>query len=379
MAVRKGDHGMDEQELADMKARPVAEQAAAWLLAFDQGELTGDARQAFVAWVKESPNHIEEFLQVSSLDLMLVESPEKVGELDALVAEVRGNVVDLADARQAIEPAAPAVGSRGLRPFWVAATAAVVVAGVALYVLWQPAGSPYQTYQTSFGEQRSVVLQDDSLVVLNTESKLTIVYTDTGRHAILHTGEALFEVSRDPSRPFTVDAGPAAIRVLGTTFNVYRLAEQTVVTVVEGEVTVAAGDGHEEGQRQLPATTSTDLPGSGRTPRLPTDALQLTAGQQVAVASSGAVDRQRPADLEQATAWTERRLVFDREPLSKVFEEFNRYNRRRLVLDVPALAEREITGVFDARDVETLLGFVEAQPGVRVLRGSDEIRIVPVQ
>ena len=379
MAVRKGDHGVDEQELADMKGRPVAEQAAAWLLAFDQGELTGDARQAFVAWVKESPAHIEEFLQVSTLDLMLVESPEKVAELDALVAEVRGNVVDLVDARQTIEPAVPAVGRRGLRPFWVAAMAAVVVAGVALYVLWQPAGSPYQTYQTSFGEQRSVVLQDDSLVVLNTESKLTIVYTDTGRHAILHTGEALFEVSRDPSRPFTVDAGPAAIRVLGTTFNVYRLAEQTVVTVVEGEVSVAAGEVLEDGQRQLPTTMPTDLPGSGRIPGLPIDTLQLTAGQQVAVASTGAVDRQRPADLEQATAWTERRLVFDREPLSKVFEEFNRYNRRRLVLDVPALAEREITGVFDARDVETLLGFVEAQSGVRVLRGSDEIRIVPVQ
>lgn len=379
MAIRKGDHGVDEQELADMKGRPVAEQAAAWLLAFDQGELTGDARQAFVAWVKESPAHIEEFLQVSTLDLMLVESPEKVAELDALVAEARGNVVDLVDARQTIEPAVPAVGRRGLRPFWVAATAAVVVAGVTLYVLWQPAGSPYQTYQTSFGEQRSVVLQDDSLVVLNTESKLTITYTDTGRHAILHAGEALFEVSHDPSRPFTVDAGPAAIRVLGTTFNVYRLAEQTVVTVVEGEVSVAAGDEYEEGRRELPATTLTDLPGSGRTPRLPTDTLQLTAGQQVAVASTGAVDRQRPADLEQATAWTERRLVFDRERLSKVFEEFNRYNRRRLVLDVPALAEREITGVFNARDVETLLGFVEAQPGVRILRGSDEIRIVPVQ
>jgi len=377
VAGPKGNNGVNEQELADMKARPVAEQAAAWLLAFDQRELTGEARQAFVAWVKESPAHIEEFLQISTLDLMLADSPEKVAERDALVAEARANVVDLVDTRRTIEPVLPIAGRRGLRPLWVAATAAAMAAMVVLYVLWQPAELPYRTYQTSLGEQRSVVLEDDSLVVLNTESKLTVTYTDTGRHAVLHAGEALFEVSRDPSRPFTVDAGPAAIRVLGTTFNVYRLAEQTVVTVVEGEVSVATGDRNEASRP--PLSSSAELPGSGAAPELPAAGLQLSAGQQVAVASTGAVDRQRRADPERATAWTERRLVFDREPLSKVFEEFNRYNRRRLVLDVPALAEREITGVFDARDVETLLGFVEGQPGVHVVRGSEEIRIVPAQ
>ena len=360
-----------------MKARPVAEQAAAWLLAFDQGELTGETRQAFVAWVKESPAHIEEFLQISTLDLMLAESPEKLAERDALVAEARANVVDLGDARGAVEPVSSAVGRRGLRPFWVAAAATAAAAAVALSVLWQPAESPYRTYQTSFGEQRSVVLEDDSLVVLNTESKLTVAFTDTGRHAVLHAGEALFEVSRDPSRPFIVDAGPAAIRVLGTTFNVYRLAEQTVVTVVEGEVSVATGDRNEE--RQLQPSPSTELSGGGSVSEFSATELQLSAGEQVAVASTGTVDRQLHADPEQVTAWTERRLVFDREPLSKVFEEFNRYNRRRLVLDVPILAEREITGVFDARDIETLLGFVEGQPGVRVVRGSEEIRIVAAQ
>jgi len=340
----------------------VSEQAAAWFLAFDDGEPVGETRRAFVAWLKEAPIHIEEFLQISALHQELVDAPEKAAAIEILVAEARANIVDIAEPSDRAAPARRWLRRKGLIGA-VAGAAAALVAVIVFVALHNATGSAEQTYRTDFGEQRSVVLDDDSMVVLNTESSVTITYSGTDRRAALHTGEALFEVARDPDRPFTVEAGPLAIRVVGTKFNVYRQPEQTVLTVVEGEVSVATGDTAQVGG-------SVDSPESSGTP------LQVTAGQQLAVAVTGAVAREPKANLDRATAWTERRLVFDNETLADVFDEFNRYNRRRVVLDMPQLAQRRITGVFDARDVETLLGFVEGQPGVKVERDDDEIRVV---
>ena len=56
------------------------------------------------------------------------------------------------------------------------------------------------------------------------------------------------------------------------------------------------------------------------------------------------------ANVERATAWTERRLDFDGETVAAVVAEFNRYNRSPIVIDDPGLAERRITGVFDVND-----------------------------
>ena len=353
---------MDKRKQVELRSLPVSEQAAAWFLAFDDGEPAGETRRAFVAWLKEAPIHIEEFLQISALHQELAEAPEKLAAIETLVAEARTNLVDIAEPTNRTTPAP--LASRRKALIGVAAGAAATLAAVVVFVaLHNAAGPEEQAYQTDFGEQRSVVLDDDSMVVLNTESSVTITYTGIDRRAVLHTGEALFEVARDPDRPFTVDAGPLAIRVVGTKFNVYRQPQQTVLTVVEGEVSVATGD-------TALVEASIESPESSGTP------LQVTAGQQLAVAATGAVAREQEANLERATAWTERRLVFDNEMLADVFDEFNRYNRRRVVLDVPQLAQRRITGVFDARDVDTLLGFVEGQPGVKVERNDDEIRVV---
>jgi transmembrane sensor len=63
------------------------------------------------------------------------------------------------------------------------------------------------------------------------------------RFVELVKGEALFEVRPDPRRPFTVTAGDASIRDVGTRFNVYRGADNTTVSVLEGEVQVSVRQG----------------------------------------------------------------------------------------------------------------------------------------
>src|SRR5690606_13001818 len=93
-------------------------------------------------------------------------------------------------------------------------------------------------YATEIGEQKTVQLSDGSELVLNTNTRVLIDYTDSKRRAILDQGEAYFKVAEDAQRPFSVDAGVRSIAVLGTEFNVQKTGGGLTVAVVEGLVAV---------------------------------------------------------------------------------------------------------------------------------------------
>jgi len=87
------------------------------------------------------------------------------------------------------------------------------------------------------------------------------------------------------------------------------------------------------------------------------------------------VPEPRPADLRAATAWTQRKLVFDMTPLAEVVQEFNRYNTRKLVVSDAALVEFHVTGIFSSADPTSLLQFLQAQGDIDVVEAGGEIRI----
>lgn len=87
-------------------------------------------------------------------------------------------------------------------------------------------------------------LPDHTKVTLNKNSKLT--YTNLfgeKLRGVTLTGEAYFEVTKDPSRVFEVQMDDAAIRVLGTKFNVNtNLQNDIVATLVEGCIRFESGE-----------------------------------------------------------------------------------------------------------------------------------------
>jgi ferric-dicitrate binding protein FerR (iron transport regulator) len=56
-------------------------------------------------------------------------------------------------------------------------------------------------------------------------------------------------------------------------------------------------------------------------------------------------------------------------------QEFNRYNRRQLILEGTALSDFHVSGVYSSTDPASLLRFLNEQPGVKVTEGENEIRI----
>ena len=70
------------------------------------------------------------------------------------------------------------------------------------------------------------------------------------------------------------------------------------------------------------------------------------------------------------TAWTERRLIFERTTLADAAAEFARYNDRQIRIVADALAEKRITGVFNATDQASFIEFLRTHGDVRVREGA---------
>jgi len=89
-------------------------------------------------------------------------------------------------------------------------------------------------YETAVGEQRAILLSDGSRLTLNTNTRLAVDYGEKLRRIRLVHGEAMFEVAKNPHRPFIVQTETEQVRALGTTFIVRNDAERVDVTLIEG-------------------------------------------------------------------------------------------------------------------------------------------------
>lgn len=96
--------------------------------------------------------------------------------------------------------------------------------------------------RTATGQVLRDTLPDGSLVVLNSFSRIQYAKDFPAGGRILGlTGEAWFDVAPDPARIFRVNAGPVAIKVLGTRFNVRTTPDSVLVALESGSVRMCAG------------------------------------------------------------------------------------------------------------------------------------------
>ncbi|MDO6805163.1 FecR domain-containing protein, partial [Wenyingzhuangia sp. 1_MG-2023] len=74
---------------------------------------------------------------------------------------------------------------------------------------------------------------------MSSDTELLVRYERTERHIDLTQGEAKFSVAKNPQRPFTVQTRQAAMKALGTVFNVDQRDSITELTVLEGRVEIS--------------------------------------------------------------------------------------------------------------------------------------------
>lgn len=211
-------------------------EAGEWILRLDEAPLDAATRRQLLAWLKTSPRHIDEFLLASAVwhELDAIDADKRI-DVAELLAEADHNVVPLSGDTVGDQNLAPTPATTRRR--WLFGIAASITAALGLSLFFALHG-PVERYETSLGQQTLFTLDDGSVVHLNTQSVLTVRMTDSSRNLELTRGEAMFEVAKDPTRPFRVTSGGVLVEAIGTRFNVYRRDDGVQVTVVEGEVKV---------------------------------------------------------------------------------------------------------------------------------------------
>ena len=210
------------------------------------------------------------------------------------------------------------------------------------------------TFETAVGERSTVVLPDDSVVTLNTDTLVEVGFVEGSdvRRVILQRGQAHFDVEKD-TRPFEVLAAGRRIEALGTAFDVRIDTELGVlVTLLEGSVTI-----DEEGVR-LAVDDSQSSVNGGTSSIEPVPPTVLRAGEQLIVRPNE-TRQVIPVDVERIAGWREGRLVFRDDPLREVVKEINRYSTRKLFVDDERLEDIQIGGVFRAGSTESFVAAVE--------------------
>jgi transmembrane sensor len=318
---------------------PVTEQASAWWMLLNEGSATDADHRAFSDWVARSPERVSAYLQAAQLAQAL-RSPATqwpATPVDELIrAAATPGVARLPGVVTSASP--PRRSMRLVPPLAVAGLFAAVFVAIGVYFFYPRT----ERFETALGEQRSVTLDDGSLVTLNTTSAIEVAFDKAGRRVTLVAGEALFHVAHETARPFDVTAGDVTVRAVGTQFNVDRHSPSTRVMVVEGNVEVSAG----------PA-------------RVP-----VGAGEQAIVAPQGTPQVSR-VNAVAGTAWTRRQLIFENQSLGEIAIELNRYNRKTIDIQSESLRAEQVTGVFQSNDPASFLEFIARIPGVSIEAAAD--------
>ncbi|XZF13801.1 FecR domain-containing protein [Chitinophagaceae bacterium MMS25-I14] len=217
-------------------------------------------------------------------------------------------------------------------PAWLRYTipaAAVLLIGF-FVVRTISAGKPATVFASNANTE--IVLPDDSHVLLRKGSSLTYPkhFNANERHVVLN-GEAFFEVTHNAEHPFTIDAGSADVKVLGTSFSVKCNDQEAKVVVATGRVQLT---GHNEAH----------------------DAVVLTPGQKGTFNSAGVSKDTTNSSNE--LYWKTGVLSFEQEPLASVVKKMTAATDTAIELDpsLPVnLREQSVTISFNNQPVEAML------------------------
>jgi ferric-dicitrate binding protein FerR (iron transport regulator) len=195
---------------------------------------------------------------------------------------------------------------------------------------------PYamQEISTPSGVRSKIVLPDGSTVWLNSQSTLKFrAPFDSFSRDVSLTGEAFFDVKKNPDAPFFVQSGKAQVKVYGTRFNCKAFAEEDKIEVVleEGKVSLTTG-GVEKAIEKI-----------------------LKPGDRAVIDKTDDQTNITHEKIEKYIAWHDGKLVFDETPMQEVAIRLARWYGIDVVIDDPRISKYKITTTFDNESLHQVL------------------------
>jgi transmembrane sensor len=357
-------------EKAEGETAAIAHAAAAWKARADAG-LSGTEMATLEAWCESDPRHREALARFNAV-WEKFDRPFHAG------------------ASQRLRDELAARARRRRRRTIAAATGLAVLAIVG--TVWRSAGereAAAQGREVAGAPASGAVLlmpvrqslPDGSVVDLRAGAEIAVDFSPDLRRVALRRGEAHFQVTKDPARPFVVVAGGVEARAVGTAFSVQIQPTGVEVLVTEGQVAV------DQPTAVSPGAASAPTPGA------PEPLAVLGVGHRIVVQPARVstplpqVTAIRPEELAERLAWRTPRVEFTRTPLAEAIAIHNGHaaSRRsadrpsvRFVIDDPALAAIRVSGLFRVDRTEAFVGLLRNGFGIEAdVRGPEEIVLRP--
>jgi transmembrane sensor len=327
-------------------------QAADWLARLDRGSLSDAEHAAFEAWLAENSRNRFEIQRLARFWYGL------------------DRPLSNAFARQPRKQRDYEPGTRARAPGWriVAGLALITVALLGIFLL-EPVTPTDESarFATEIGHSRHVQLNDGSSFILNTNSIVQQDYSASQRTVRLVSGEAVFDVAHDASRPFVVLAAGGVFRAVGTRFSVRMDTDHVTVTVTEGRVALQQrlSDWYDWVDQDIPGAANGDAEGLS-------ELILVRAGElgQVHRTEGASKKAVTPHTVIEALSWIEGELVFYDREFQAVIEEVARYTPVTIRIEDESLKKRRITGIIQIGEMDMMLESIERTLDVTVERVS---------
>ena len=321
------------------------DQASDWIVKMDRG-LSSDEKIALQEWMEDSPENHSTLMQMTQLwdkmDAMtrLSDLFPKPTRHASQTQTQRSNLIE-----NLIENWTKSWTKYWLKPLPAIAASIALATVLGLWAILGNVDNNNNSYQTAIGEQSTVMLPDGTKMTLNTNTSVTVAYSDQQRLLHLTQGELHVSVAKDKDRPLSVMAGGKVIQAIGTEFNIEITSQQKIELVVtEGKVKVGIQQKPEKQIASIEPLT------------LPSDALTVSAGEEIMLGEAKEqITEVSAEDIAVKLSWQKGNLIFRGESLEEAVREVGRYTSVEFVFIDENLKKMRVAGLFKAGDVEGLL------------------------
>jgi transmembrane sensor len=211
------------------------------------------------------------------------------------------------------------------------------------------------------GSKTQIKLPDGTLVILNADSKLTYPDNFLGNTREVNLeGEAFFEVTHNPEKPFIVHTKLMDIRVLGTVFNVRSYADDNTseASLLKGSIQITLKNRKDEKIMLVPdekisvSNLAVLDPIEKNTMKTAAESTDVVNEPSVAIDK---IDYDTKDKTANEVAWTQNKLVFNNEDFEKIVLTLERWYGKQIVIKDLRLKGQRFTGKFKNESLEQVL------------------------
>ena len=198
----------------------------------------------------------------------------------------------------------------------------------------------YNEVSTSPGMRSVFELPDGTKVRLNGSTRIRYPMVFHGNERRLQlSGEAYFEVAKDPEKPFIVDIGALEVHAVGTAFNCMAYPDDHLLetTLVEGQVKVVktSGTGDKEASEYL-----------------------MKAGQVISYEPDSKNFYLKEGEVDKHISWLSGKFIFRNDPLDVVCQKLGRWFNADFEIQGETLKNYAFTGTFQEESLNEILELI---------------------